>query len=209
MSFKKEEVSQGEVEILPPKELLSELKDNLSEGAIDQLRIALNRSEDFTSHVVENRNIEEISPIITTLTDIFKKDDDGKPEVLEDKLGIWTDVIGTKGIIPSSMIAYNQRANLSAIITRLVKGVYLMEYEQDEKTGEVLKDDNDEPIVKKKTAINAGTLLRNYNNLCNLAINGQSRVLQAKVFGAWSGTSPIGMDSTWDNALTSLFGSRK
>lgn len=209
--FQKE---REEVEIMPQMAQQDQLKElilqNITPDVMEQVAVNLSKNinEDYTSQTIETRNIDEMSPIITTLTDVVKQDEDGNIDILTDELGLWLEMIGAKGIIPPSAMPYNQRANFSSIYTRLHNGVYRVIYDTDEQ-GNVRRDSKGEPVIIKKEPVHLGVTWRNLNQLCNLAYMGSSRNLQGKIFVGTKGTSPIGMDNRWDDVLTNLFGGSK
>ena len=152
----------------------------------------------FIQYLDENTALEEVPDAITILTDLIKKAKDGGIDVIEDEHGNWLEFIGAKGYIPPYMMEYNRAANHNSIVTTLVDDCYEITYETDEDTGIIKLDDNNEPIVLRRVAVNVGTQRRNLNQSCELASSGARAILQAKILGAISGTSPIGMDGTWD-----------
>lgn len=191
--------------IMSPEQIKDELIKSVSPDVLQSLSLALSRSEDYTSEIIENRTVEDMSPIITTLIEVIKQNEETKEiDVLQDDKGIWLDAIGTKGIIPPGLMPYNQQANFSAIFTSLQGGVYRVTYEYND-DGSVKRDEKGEPVIKKREPVNMGTAWRNLNQLCNLAYSGNSRNLQAKIFAGVKGTSPIGFDERWDNVLTKMF----
>lgn len=190
---------------MSPEHIKDELLKSVSPDVLKSLSVALSRSEDYTSELIENRTVEDMSPIITILTDIIKQNEETKKlDVLQDDRGIWLDAIGTKGIIPPALMPYNQMANFSAIFTSLQHGVYRVTYDYNE-DGSVKRDEQGEPVIVKREAVNMGVTWRNLNQLCNLAYSGNSRTLQAKIFAGVKGTPPIGFNDKWDSVLTKMF----
>lgn len=211
MVFKKNAIKDAEPFIEPIEvaaeigqmdELFSQMPDELAQQLSQFLQI---QNNDFTANTISHTALDETPEAITILSDLVKQAKDGGVEVLQDENGNWLDFIGAKGFIPLHMMEYNRRANYNSIVTTLVDDCYEVTYEVDENTGVVLRDSDGEPIVLKRVAVNVGTRLRNLNQSCELASAGARATLQAKVLGAVSGTSPIGMDGTWDSALQKAF----
>jgi len=177
---------------------------------VEQVRAELSRtqSEDYTSNVSMNRNIDELPEVITALIDVILEKD-GKIRTLTDKRGLWLDVLGTKGNIPNIDVTYHRRANISAILTSLTNDVYHIEYEADTETGELIRDEYGDLIIKTKAVINVGIEKRNLDALNNLAVDANTRDLQARIFGTFGGGSGIGVDGKLEGLMGGMFGRRK
>jgi len=180
-------------------------KAGLPAEIIGRVDIELKKNEDYTSNVSMNRTVEELPEIITALIDIIKEKQ-GELKTLTDKRGLWLDVLGTKGNIPSSDVRYHRRANISAIITGLVDDVYYTEYETDPETEQILIDEKTgNPKITKRYPVNIGIEKRNLDSLNNLAIDGNTRNTQARIFGAFGGGSGIGIDGRFEGLMGSMF----
>ena len=209
MVFKKKEVEPEEpfiecAEVMDAGGQVQEFMNQLTPDMVQAFSAAFQQN-DFTSNTISHNVLEETPEAITILSDLVKQGKDGDLEVLTDENGNWLDFIGAKGFIPVHMMEYNRRANYNSIVTTLVDDCYEVTYETDARTGIIKLGDDGKPIILRRVAVNVGTTLRNLNQSCELASAGARATLQAKVLGAVSGTSPIGMDGTWDNALQKAF----
>ena len=213
MVFKKKEVPEDVEPFIEAPEIMEasgqveEFMEQLTPDMQQAFTAAFQQFQqnDYTSNTIERNVLEEAPEAITILTDLIKQANDGSLEVLTDEHGNWMDYIGAKGYIPPHMAEYNRRANYNSIVTTLVDDCYQVTYQTDPDTGIIKVDSGGNPIVLRRVAINVGTELRNLNQSCELAMSGARATLQAKVLGAVSGTSPIGMDGTWDSALQKAF----
>jgi len=209
MVFKKKEVEPEEpfiecAEVMDANNQVEEFMNQLTPDMVQAFSAAFQQN-DFTANTITHTALEESPDAITILTDLIKKSKDGGIEVIEDDHGNWLEFIGAKGYIPPYMMEYNRAANHNSIVTTLVDDCYEITYETDPDTGIIKNDDYGDPIVLRRVAVNVGTQRRNLNQSCELASSGARATLQAKVLGAISGTSPIGMDGTWDKALQDGF----